>query len=134
MQGASAIEDLLKSMPDRDLRVFVVWEPVLDSDTGPPGDKAQARVTDPRARQYWDAKLRLSEAARKTLLKDPAPVIGKESLVTGEIVWDFIALFPPGVTWKGDFPVPAFKGAPVVDVIPALRKTLLLRDPTVTNR
>ncbi|MDX2153355.1 MAG: hypothetical protein SFV54_21605 [Bryobacteraceae bacterium] len=114
----------MNSVPQRDVRVFVVWEPVLDSDTGPPDAKAQARVRDGRAEHFWDGKLRLSESARQTMLKDPAPVVGKESLVTGEIVWDFVGVFPPGVRWSGAFPAPSFKGAPVVDVIPALRTAI----------
>ena len=40
------------------------------------------------------------------------------------VVWDVVALFPKGVTWDSDPPVPVYYGAPVVDSIVDLREAL----------
>lgn len=96
----------------------------MDSDTEAPGEPVLARVTDPRAEQFWDASTALSKALQPVLRKANTPITGKESLVTGEIVWDFAAVYPPGVKWSQPPPEPVFKGAPVVKVVDALRKQL----------
>ena len=79
------------------------------------------RVSDRRSRQYWDPKTQLSDALKlgclKTMLAQTAiNVAGKRSLVDGEIVWDVIATFPPGVKWQDELPAPTFIGGPVVNV------------------
>jgi hypothetical protein len=40
------------------------------------------------------------------------------------VVWDFVAIFPPGVRWNGAFPAAQFAGAPVVRVIDDFRRQL----------
>jgi hypothetical protein len=124
LQGASAIQQLLVEFRGQPLRAFIIWEPVLDSDAQPPSPRALARITDRRASQYWDPHLHVASAAGPVLQRDPAPVIGKESLVAGEIVWDFAGVYAPGIEWRNTFPVPDLKAAPVADAFDALRARL----------
>ena len=103
------------------MRVFVIWEPVLKTDWERPGESVLAHLTDPRARQYWDKQLLVSQQARVALRDDSEPM--------EEIVWDFVGVYPPGIRWENGFPIPPFKGAPVVEVIEALRKYLAANRP-----
>jgi hypothetical protein len=98
------------------MRVFVVWEPVLKTDWERPRASILNHISDPRARQYWDKQLVVSEQARVVLRDDSEPM--------EEIVWDFVGAYPPGVRWEDGFPMPAFKGAPVVEVTDGLREYL----------
>ena len=124
LQGASAIQEVLDEFKSAPVRVLVVWEPVLVTDYGPPSDSALARIGDNRAAQFWDRSKLTSEKALPVLRTDPAPVVGSKDLVTGRVVWDFAAIYPRGVRWEGSFPVPVFKGAPVVDVITEFKRRL----------
>lgn len=55
MRGARAVRDLLKAQPERQLDVFVVWAPVLRTDTEAAAKKLAAEFgADVRVRQYWD--------------------------------------------------------------------------------
>jgi hypothetical protein len=94
------------------MRVFVVWEPVLKTDWERPRSDVLAHISDPRARQYWDKQLLVSQEARRTIA--PAE----------DIVWDFVAVYEPGARWDENFPIPSFQGAPVVDVIRGLKEYL----------
>ena len=93
--------------------MFVVWEPVLATDWAPPNRSAQARTGDPRVAQFWDRARALSTAIHAA---GDDRVFGQRRL-KGETVWDYVAVFPPGVRWEARFPVPAYAGAPVLDII-----------------
>ena len=54
VRGASAVQSLLDRIDRPDLRVFVVWEPVIVTDIGPPLTRVLALVRDRRAVQFWD--------------------------------------------------------------------------------
>jgi hypothetical protein len=108
VRGSSALEEALKGAGD--VRAWVVWEPVLATDFGPPSASTAAGVT--RAAQLWDPRRLLSDELRHKPWAD----------TDGELVWDFVAVFPPGARW-GD--APSFHGAPVVHVAESLRRALL---------
>ena len=97
--------------------MFVVWEPVLDSDADGPSEDSASRVFDARVTQFWDPDLKLSKLWQPVLSADPSLVRGKSSLVTGRIVWDYMGVIPAGVTWGDRPPLPKFQGAPVVRVM-----------------
>jgi hypothetical protein len=103
LQGASATGQLLKELNAEDMRVFVVWEPVLATDLAPPSTAALARVSDSRAVQYWDSKRALSH------------VMGEHSRPS--VVWDYIAVYAPGAMWQDAPPKPVYSDHPVRDVI-----------------
>jgi hypothetical protein len=94
-RGASALGDLLARYPRARVRVVVVWEPVLESDVGPPAAEARAPLArDARVVELWN------------------PAAWK--LPDGRTVWDVVAIYPPGATWSDPFPWPQWYGAPVV--------------------
>ena len=107
MRGSSALEKVLQDAGG--VRAWVVWEPVIPTDFGPPSATTAAMV--PRATQLWDAHRALSNALRDKPWAD----------ADGEYVWDYVAVFPPGARW-GD--APSFHGAPVVQVAESLRAAL----------
>lgn len=123
MRGASAIESVLRDMPDPDARVFVIWEPVLLTDWRAPGPNAVSRVPDPRVTQFWDPQHTLSAAIRRAAGPDPQGVLGDHRL-RARVVWDFVAVYPPGKRWDDTWPAARFAGAPVVQVAGDLRRTL----------
>ena len=104
--------------------MFVIWEPVLSTDLSAPSTDARARV--PEAVQYWDPKKGTAALFQPVLSRDPDGITGKKSLVTGKVLWDFVGVYAPGVTWSAaaEPPMPAFRGAPVVDVRDALQQSL----------
>ena len=103
MQGASATGQLLREINSQDVRVFVIWEPVLPTDLVPPSTAALARIPDVRAAQYWDRKRELSH------------LLGEHNRPT--VVWDYIAVYGPGTLWQDAPPKPVYSDNPVRDVI-----------------
>lgn len=102
-------------MHDPNLRVFVVWEPVLATDWHAPGAAAVARIPDPRASQFWDRQHLLSQEIRR------AAASGQKQ---DGVVWDFIALFPPEARWTAAYPTAQFSGRTVVRVIDTVARAL----------
>jgi len=103
LQGASATGHLLHEIGSRDVRVFVVWEPVLATDLAAPSTAALARVPDSRVTQYWDRKRALSH------------LMGEHD--RRSVVWDYIAVFEPGTIWQDAPPKPVYSDHPVREVI-----------------
>jgi len=123
VRGASALGDLLRRYPQADVQVIVVWEPVLESDVGPPADEVRAPLADPRVVEYWDPGLWMSQRAiRRAILV--AQAAGKEPPAEDEIAWDFIATFAPGVGWEDPFPGPSWYDGPVVNALGPVEETL----------
>ena len=115
MRGASALGELLAKYPRADVRVLVVWEPVILTDLGPPSAKARRPLADPRVKEYWDERRWLSprmiqRAAMIAKEKGSDPPLGPD-----DVAWDVIAMFPPGARWEEPFPIPSWYGEePVV--------------------
>ena len=122
MQGASATEQLLHEIDSKDVRVFVVWEPVLATDFAAPSTAALARIPDLRAAQYWDRKRALSH------------LLGEHNRST--VVWDHIAVYAPGTLWQDTLPKPVYSNNPVRDVISGAKDSiqrLLTRGANLTQ-
>ena len=107
---------MLEGRPGDDVRVLVVWEPVLLTDVAPPTSGDLARCHDGRARQFWDERGLVSHALGET-----------EGPRRNGVAWDYVAMYPPGVTWDERLPAPAYQGGPVVQVEPELRDRLARR-------
>lgn len=122
VRGASALQGVFYEIGDRRVRAFVVWEPVLPSDKGPPGATALAQLEDPRVEQFWDPERILSgrilSAARRG--------VPELALFSGdqEAAWDLVAIYPPGVRWKDEVPTPVYVGNPVVAALDSVRARL----------
>lgn len=100
MWGASTIEkEVAKKIPDPNLRIYVVWMPILPTDIRPPGQAHVDRVPDPRATHYWDSKAKLSQIFRDVLL--PRAGFG-----TRPVVWDAYMLYGPDAEWTAAPPKP----------------------------
>jgi len=114
---------VLHELENAPLTVFVVWEPILVTDSIGVKPVALARVSDCRAVQFWDKSHQLS-----THMGGPAsfgPKSGAKILFDmDEYVWDFVAVYAPGFRCKDSSQSPAFAGAPVVKVIGELRSQL----------
>jgi hypothetical protein len=112
LQGASAIEQVLKQRPAEKLRVLVVWEPVIAMDWSAPSTANLKRVLDLRVQQYWDPDRLLSKA------------MGEHDKAS--IVWDWIGVYSKDTVWEGAPPNPEFHDGPVVRVIPGFMNALEL--------
>lgn len=139
MRGASALADLLAAWPAspgspasaspsawKSARVLVIWEPVVDTDVGPPSAAETARLGDRRVRQFWDAGHAVSSALLPTLRASlpPAELAVLDGPDGAPVVWDFVAVYPPGARWTTPPPAPDFHGYPVVRSIDGLRARL----------
>ena len=114
---------MLQQFADAPLSVFVVWEPILITDTVGPTRVALARIRDPRVSQFWDKTHQLSQ--RMGGPKSFGPQSGAKILFDmDEYVWDFVAVYAPGFHWKDSGESPAFAAAPVIEVIGDLRSHL----------
>jgi len=110
VRGASALQSLLDTQTDAQLRVFVVWEPVLATDLSAPSTVTLRRIHDMRVKQYWDRNRVLSHA------------MGEHDRPS--VVWDYIAVYKPEQFWTDAPPQPDFKGRPVVRFIDGTREAL----------
>ena len=103
LEGASSAGRMLKAFSSKPVRTFIVWEPVLWTDWSAPSTSALGRIPDPRAVQFWDKGRLLSHS------------MGEHN--GHGIVWDYVAVYPPGPVWKDVAPPsPIYDGGPVVRV------------------
>lgn len=123
MQGASALQGLLEEFRSLPIEVLVVWEPVLWTDLGPPTSRVLAKTSDARVTQFWDEDRVLSEFMIKAATQDPSLFQPGYALQPDEIVWDVVAIFPPGASWD-TLPKPSYYGGPVVEVLDRVRAAL----------
>ncbi len=105
------------------LRVLVVWEPILPTDWSSPGRGALARISDPRARQFWDPQhLVARELSRIAREKSGQPQ--PDCCIKNDFHWDEAILYMPRAYWK-DVPAPVFWNGPVYRILPSLEKALI---------
>lgn len=100
---------ILRQYPDADLRIFVVWLPVMPLDAR--FNVADVMV-DRRARHFWDNGQRVSH--------ELAAAYGSP----GQLVWDAFFLFGPGEHWNHGPPRPLAEGSPVVENMATLNSAL----------
>src|SRR5437016_6149376 len=107
LQGASAVERILREFTGKQIRAFIVWEPVLPTDWGAPSSRALHRISDLRAAQFWDKQRLISHS------------MGEQDRNT--IVWDRIIVYGRDATWNGNPPEAVFSDGPVVKVLDRAR-------------
>jgi hypothetical protein len=110
LQGASAFEKLLDEQREQNIRVFVIWEPVLPTDLFAPSTATLKRIFDTRASQYWDKERLVSHS------------LGERD--SSSIVWDYVAVYEPGKLWEQAPPEPAYSSEPVVRAIDGTREAI----------
>lgn len=112
VQGARAVDSLLKRHPEAQTRVFAVWERALWTDWHATSAATPSVIGGARVSAYWDPGTRVSRAILKTRPKEPGPRVW----LWGTL-WDYVAVVPPGVKWDRAFPETEFSGGPIVKVI-----------------
>ena len=91
---------VLRRYPDADLRVYVVWLPVMPLDAR---FAVADLLVDRRATHFWDNEQLVS--------KNLATAYG----MPGQLVWDAFLVFGPEATWETDPPEPLARRSPVVE-------------------
>jgi hypothetical protein len=81
------------------VRVLIVWEPVLSTDWGDPSPSLTSLITDNRAIQFWDRDRKLS-----SLLGGPGHLqtlarLEKVGFQMKDVIWDAALLYPAGAVW-----------------------------------
>ena len=77
-----------------DLRVFVVWGPMLNKETEEDARQATATVADPKAIHFWTDDDRVGELFQQALGFTDEEEQG----------WDTFTVFRPGVEWQAGPP------------------------------
>ena len=102
--------------------MLVVWEPILATDWSSPSQNTLGRISDRRARQFWDPQhLVAQELSLMSKEKHGQPE--QECCVEKGFFWDDAILYSPHVKWV-DTPVSVFWNGPVVRVVSGLEKAL----------
>ncbi len=100
--------------------MLVVWEPILVTDWGSPSASTLARISDIRARQFWDPGHLISNALKEMAAhrpSQPATNSGKG------FYWDQAMVYAPHSQWERA-PQPTFWKGPVYRVTPGLEEAL----------
>jgi len=105
LEGASAVEDVLKRHPDSKIVVFAVWEPMLSTDWSKPGTSPLQRLSDSRVQQFWDADHTVAAALAVT---EEATQLHPSCCKRRGVLWDLIAAYPTGAMWSSTVPRPVF--------------------------
>jgi hypothetical protein len=115
------VEQFLERERDPDLRVLVVWEPILRADWRVPGASVLARLPDPRVRQFWDPQhLIAQEIARRTAAAGKTP---PDCCLDNGFLWDEALLYAPGSHWT-TAALGVFWEGPVWKAVPGLEAAL----------
>ena len=104
---------MLEANPDPQLRVLVVWLPILPTDFTAPNTSAMSRVRDGRVQQFWDPDHLVAKAiAAAAGGSQPEPDCCEQD----GILWDLAAVYPKGARWEGALPPARYLNGPVMDV------------------
>lgn len=96
-QGASVIQrEVLDTIKDPSVRVFIAWVPILASDRHAPDGDTLSLAQDKRTTHFWDVKGKLPVLFQKTLNLFPHPA------------WDVYLIYPPGAKWEQEPPKPVY--------------------------
>ena len=88
--------EVLDRVPSSDLRVFIVWLPILYRDTKDAAVEAAALVPDARASHFYDATMELSNALGEAL---QIPASSGDSDPRFGHAWDVYLAYPLGARW-----------------------------------
>jgi hypothetical protein len=112
----------LQRNPNPSLRVLVVWEPMLPTDLRSPVHGTLGRISDQRARQFWDPQHLVAKELRRMTAENTAQPKPDCCIDLG-FFWDDAVLYPPHSKWR-QTPTAVFWNGPVVRVTTALEKAL----------
>jgi hypothetical protein len=86
---------VLDPSSEDDLRVYVVWGPMMGGETEQDAREATARMSDPRVAHFWTAAQVVAAQFGRAI-----------ALPERELGWDTFQLFAPGATWGESVPAP----------------------------
>jgi len=121
LKGARVVENILQNHKDKPIAVFSVWERILPTDWSKPGTTVLHRLRDARVRQYWDADYRVASAVRQTM---EARHLDFNCCDDRGVLWDMMAVFPPGAQWGDMLPEPLLVDGTVEEVAPKFTSLL----------
>jgi hypothetical protein len=103
VSGAMSAAHAVLSLPcAREFRLYILWLPVLETDTPQAAAQVQGRLpADARLQHFWDHDLWLSQAFHQVLQ------LGQRSR-RHRVAWDIFLLYGAGSVWNGAPPVPEF--------------------------
>jgi hypothetical protein len=105
-----------------DFRLYILWLPVLETDTLQAAERVQGRLpADHRLGHFWDDDLLLSRAYHRVLQLGERPRRHR-------VAWDIFLLYDAGILWNEAPPVPAFWMHQLfLEDVPRLDATVLRR-------
>lgn len=112
VQGSSVVNSILSHHPGNKIHVFAIWEPILPTDWNRPTSSVLGRLSDRRAVQWWDDEHMIAGLLKASVSEGP------RCCKRNGILWDVIAVYPPGVQWKETMPAPELIAGPVVHGAP----------------
>ena len=115
------MERFIAQRPEKKLAVLVVWEPILPTDWTSPSKSSLARISDSRARQFWDPHHLVSQEVKITAEKHSSPE--PNCCFDKGFYWDEVILYAPHSRWN-DEPAPVLWNGPVVKATSLLENAL----------
>ena len=103
----------MKHNQSADVRVLVVWEPMLPTDWSRPSGRVQSRISDSRVVQFWDKDHLVAKELQQQLSSSQI------CCQRNGVIWDVAALYPNNVQWGS---APGFFGGAVLDVASEVRQ------------
>ncbi len=110
------MQKLLEQHPAAAARIFAVWEPVRFADWQRPTTAALARLSDPRVTQFWDHDHWLANE----MAKENQP----NCCEAKDILFDLVAVYPPGINWSDRLPRAAVFDGPIFRTVPKIQPLL----------
>ena len=104
------MQSVLAAREGSDVRVYVVWLPILATDFSAPNTSVMGRIADTRVRQFWDREQLIAKAIAAAGPDQPAP----DCCDMDGILWDLAAVYTRGLRWEDRLPPAAFLNGPVV--------------------
>lgn len=96
MKAVVELEQILKDHPDGDLKVMLLWGPLMQTDTSAVTRRSMQYIRDERVAHYWD----LWRWGYRTYMED---------LDIPEFeAWDLFVFYEAGKTWGDSPPEPTF--------------------------
>jgi hypothetical protein len=89
-------QSVLDTIDDPSLRVYVVWEPILGSDTAESAQKAPSLIPDRRATHFWTGSRDVAAMFQAPIGLQPHPA------------WDVYLVYAPGTRWDAAVPAPEY--------------------------
>jgi hypothetical protein len=121
VSGTMAAAHTVLSLPHtEDFRLYILWLPVLETDTPQAAERVQGRLpADHRLEHFWDDDLLLSRAYHRMLQLGERPRRHR-------VAWDIFLLYGAGLLWHEAPPVPEFWMHQLfLEDVPKLEATIL---------